>query len=65
MLFQDVYNNNTATKVSTILVSVGVLAGIFIGARKKKGIWPIVGYAFLFGATGAAAGLIYKNITTT
>ena len=69
MLFQDLNNSTTANKVSTILISAGVLTGIFVGYRKfkgmGKGIWPIAGYALLFGAAGGVLGIVYKNVTTT
>lgn len=63
MLFNDVNSTNTSMKVTAVLVSAGVIVGIFYGLRKKKGIMPVIGYSLVFGFVGAAGGMIYKNFT--
>jgi hypothetical protein len=44
------------TKVTSILSSVGALAGIYYGVKGQKGFWATAGYALLFSIAGAAAG---------
>lgn len=44
------------TKTTTILTSVGALAGIYYGVKNQKGFWATAGFALLFSIAGAAAG---------